>query len=236
MIIPKVIHQIWDGSRQRCPESFVAMAETWKTIHPEWKYEFWDHERIYKFIQSYYPQYLKKYESFKYDVQRWDAIRYLILNSIGGMYVDFDYECISSFDNLLDGKQCCFAEEPKEHAEVFPFDKFFNNALMASVPEHPFFHEIILQVFTEKDENINYSHKNLEVLETTGPLMLTKLLMRYKEANDIFIIPAELVSPLSKDDVQIYFSAEENETEVVSYLENKLTKAMAVHYFMGTWC
>lgn len=106
---------------------------------------------------------------------------------------------------------------------------------MASVPEHPFIHEIILHVFTVKDEELNYSHKNLEVLETTGPLMLTKLLMRYK-ANDVFIIPSELVSPLSKSDVQAYFSAEENDTEAIYYLENKLTKAIAVHYFMGTWC
>ena len=30
---------------------------------------------------------------FPYDVMRWDVIRYMILYKIGGLYVDFDYEC-----------------------------------------------------------------------------------------------------------------------------------------------
>lgn len=32
MIIPKIIHQVWDGSTQVLPESFVSMAETWKAM------------------------------------------------------------------------------------------------------------------------------------------------------------------------------------------------------------
>ena len=41
----------------------------------------------------HYPELIPVYESFPYAVQRWDAIRYLILYTFGGLYVDLDYEC-----------------------------------------------------------------------------------------------------------------------------------------------
>ncbi|WP_246867052.1 glycosyltransferase [Parabacteroides distasonis] len=33
-------------------------------------------------------------------MQRWDAIRYLILYRMGGMYVDFDYQSLERMENL----------------------------------------------------------------------------------------------------------------------------------------
>ena len=35
-----------------------------------------------------------------------------------GIYVDFDYECISPIEEILKEK-CCFAMEPKEHKPPF---------------------------------------------------------------------------------------------------------------------
>jgi len=46
-----------------------------------------------------YPDYVEKLNSYKYDVQRWAMIRYLIFYMFGGIYVNFDYECLyAQFD------------------------------------------------------------------------------------------------------------------------------------------
>lgn len=232
--IPKVIHQIWSGVNEPLPLHFKQFGDTWKEYHPIWKYEFWDNQRINDFMQQFYPHYLNIYHGFKYNIQRWDAIRYLILYKIGGMYVDFDYECLDSLDNLLKDKSCCFSAEPDEHAQLFGKDIYFNNALMASVKEHPFLKTIIGEIFDYPNNENIYKDKIIEILETTGPLFLTNLYERYTDKNTVFIIPQDLVSPLSKMDVQKYLVNRSTE-EFENYLEHKLKKAVAVHYFIGSW-
>ena len=232
--IPKIIHQIWSGIDEPLPEHFRAFGETWKMNHPTWEYIFWDEARINAFIQDFYPQYLTAYKSFKYNIQRWDVIRYLILEKVGGVYVDFDYECLSPLDDVLKGKSCCFASEPSEYVKFFSKEVYFNNALMASIPNHPFMKIIIEAVFKETDNPKIYPSKMIEVLETTGPLIITSLYERYDSKESIYLIPEELVSPLSKTDVGMLLNKDiEKKTE--DYLEKKLEHAIAVHYFFGSW-
>lgn len=232
--IPKVIHQIWSGVNEPLPGLFKVFSKTWKRHHPTWEYMLWDNQKMIDFIQEFYPFYLDIYNAFKYDVQRWDAIRYLILYKMGGMYVDFDYECLEPLDDLLKTHECCFSAEPAEHAELFHQAVYFNNALMASVPEHPFMKPVIESVFHHLNPDKEYPNKMMEVLNTTGPLLLSGLYAKYNNKESVRIIPAELVSPFTKADVQLYLSRERDEV-LDEYLENKLEKAVAVHYFIGAW-
>ena len=232
--IPKIIHQIWSGVDEPLPKHFKELGETWKENHPSWEYRIWDEEQMNEFIQEFYPHYQATYKAFKYNVQRWDVIRYLILEKIGGIYADFDYECISPLDDLLQDKSCCFSAEPSEHLTLFSKETYFNNALMASVPNHPFMGIIIKAVFSEADNKNTYPNKMMEVLETTGPLILTSLYEQYDSKESVYIIPDELVSPFSVNDVRMYM-ANQFEKETEDYLEKKLEKAIAVHYFWGAW-
>ena len=232
--IPKIIHQIWSGIDEPLPKHFSALGETWKENHPDWEYMFWDEARINKFIQDFYPQYRDAYKSFKYNVQRWDVIRYLILEKIGGVYVDFDYECLSPLDDLLKDKNCCFASEPSEYVKFFSKEIYFNNALMASVSNHPFMKIIIETVFKEEDNGKIYPNKMMEVLETTGPLFITSLYEQYDSKESIYLFPEEMVSPLTKNDVRMLMNKEMGK-ETENYLEKKLEQAVAIHYFWGSW-
>ena len=96
--IPKIIHQIWSNKYEDLPEIFQDLGMTWKNYHPNWKYILWNDEQMNHFIHSFYPEYEESYNHFYFDVQRWDVIRYLILYQLGGVYIDFDYECIDSVD------------------------------------------------------------------------------------------------------------------------------------------
>lgn len=229
MKIPGIIHQIWSGIEEPLPEQFRKLGDTWKEFHPDWQYEFWNHEKINAFIGDFYPQYWDTYQNFKYNIQRWDAIRYLILDKIGGIYADFDTECLKPMDHFLKDKECCFSVEPREHADILGLPLLINNAIMMSVPNHDFMKKIIIEVFEGNLTQI-YSHRNLEILDTTGPLMLTKLYKKYGKESNVFLMPAKNISPFTQQDTVDYLN-----NHNINVLEKKLERAYAVHYFLNTW-
>ncbi|MDR2919146.1 MAG: UDP-N-acetylmuramoyl-tripeptide--D-alanyl-D-alanine ligase [Tannerella sp.] len=229
-MIPRIIHQIWEGRTERLDDEYKVLASTWKEHHPTWKYEFWDRNRLEDFVYNNYPEMIDIYFGYPYSAQRWNVIRYLILYKMGGLYADFDYECLESFEKHIgDESKCYFALEPEQHCRSFSKNIFFNNALMASPPHHLFFSYVIafLQIIpiTYKDG------KYLDVLNSTGKLMLTNLYEDYSDKNKIGFFTAEQVSPFSKNEIQDYIHGKANE----EILEMKLQKAIAVHYFWGSW-
>lgn len=232
MIIPKIIHQIWSGVDEPLPEVFEMLGNTWKEHYPEWQYEFWDNDRMNAFVQEYYPQYWGAYNRYPYNVQRWDAIRYLILDKIGGMYVDFDYESLEPIDELLRGKSCCFAQEPQSHCDIFDREIMFNNALMASVPEHPFMKKIIARVFSDEVVDHRDESKDICVWKTTGPWNLIDLYEKAtdEERADVYLIPDAYITPLDVSQTRRLRAGEESDD-----LENCLKHAYAVHYFFNGW-
>ena len=182
------------------------------------------------FIKTFFPEIVDVYFNYKYDVQRWDVIRYLILYKMGGMYVDFDYECFEPFDDYLNNKgKCYFAMEPDEHCLGYEKGIYFNNALMMSPPCHPFFEHII--TYLQTTPFIYAGNKFQDVLSSTGPKMLTSLYNKYENKTIIDFFPAERVSPWLPEDVRHYVYHEGD----IEKLEKKLEKAMAIHYFFGSW-
>lgn len=233
-MIPKIIHQIWSGIDGPLPEHFRMLGETWKKTYPDWEYIQWDKGMMDAFMERCFPQFVDIFARFPYNVQRWDAIRYLILYQMGGMYVDFDYESLRPMDGLLAGRECCFALEPDSHRRVFkrPVERVFNNALMLSVPGHPFMRTVIEGVFTEESLKGGWGSKDLCVLNTTGPWKLIDLyeaLMPERQAG-IYLIPAKYVTPF---DVPQAFRVRSG--EISDELEQCLEEAYAVHYFFGNW-
>jgi len=227
-MIPKIIHQVWEGKTEPLPDFLIKLAETWKKNHLQWQYELWDANRMENLIQLNFPDFAETYFNYRYPVQRWDAIRYLILFQMGGLYVDLDFECIEPIDKLLTGQCCCFGMDPEENARMFQKPFILSNAIMASEPKHPFMKQIIDQlplIKSEAKDKINY------ILETTGPFLITELYNNYHEKEQITLFPPELTSPFSKNEMQKYLKGEIDEDT----MERKLENAVAVHYFFGMW-
>ena len=233
MKITKIIHQIWSGIDGPLPEQFEILGQTWKRDYPDWKYELWDHDKMNQFILDYYPQYWDLYNKYPYNVQRWDVIRYLILYKIGGMYVDFDYESIEPMDKIIAGKYCCFSVETEYKDPGTGHDIYIhNNALMLSVPNHPYMKKIIEIVFSEKMVNHNPHPKDRCVLYTTGPMMLNNLYnsLEEDEKETVFLIPAKHVTPFNVRQAHRFRAG-----DLAQDLEDCLEEAYAVHYFFGGW-
>lgn len=231
MKIPYMLHQIWSSKKMPLPDCFLELSETWKEKHPNWQYVFWDDEKMDCFMKEYFPQYIEVYNKFPYDIQRWDSIRYLILYQFGGVYVDFDVECLENIEPLLKNN-CCFGSDVQEnivYSSLIQGDDYLNNTFMATVPGHPFFAKIIKHVFEGKQ--IPYSdsiYKLLYVLQTTGSIMLSNL--KSKDDTGVYVIPARYISPFSITESQLI-----RHGKFEQEWEDRLQQAYAVHYFMGTW-
>lgn len=93
----KIIHQIWLGDAA-LPLAFAEWAMTWRAHHPDWEYKLWTDKEAEQF-----PLYQKLAPHCAGPASKADLLRLLILESEGGMYADFDAECVGSFGNVLTG-------------------------------------------------------------------------------------------------------------------------------------
>lgn len=234
MQIPKIIHQIWSDKQYPLPDYLKGLSETWKEHHPEWKYILWDEKDIANFVQKNYPQYWDFYLSLPYDIQRWDAVRYLILYKYGGLYVDIDMEALSPIDELLDWDKCNFALEPVENILSTTPRPCFTNAFMGCAPEEPFFDYIIKSVFSQETYEIQEKRYPLVVNATTGLVRLSHLYRLYEEKETIKLIPEYYISPFSMFEARKIVTGQYTDIQEVLF-EKKIEKAYAVHYFLGSW-
>lgn len=227
LLIPRIIHQIYEDPVGP-PEYLLNMATTWKRYHPAWEYRFWNRLAIQQLMKTHFPKLLPSYRDFPLDVQRWDAIRYLVLYQYGGLYVDMDYECMEPLDSLLHNATCCIGLEPKAHASTYAMSFIVGNALIASIPRHPFLKKVIDAVFSIKKECLPVS--GMQVLKTTGPFMITRLYNSYPCKKEITLLPACQIAPLAIEEIQAWFQGKEQ-----VMIENKIEQAFAIHYFLGSW-
>lgn len=68
-------------------------------------------------------------------------------------------------------------------------------------------------------------------LNTTGPYYITALYEKWTDKADITLVPANIVSPLSKNEIADYVNGFIGDEDI----EEKLKDAIAIHYFSGSW-
>ncbi len=99
--IPRIIHQTW--KTKDVPSPLDQLPQTWKEYLPNWEYILWTDEMNREFVCKHFPDFLEKYDTYPCNIQRADAIRYLLLKVYGGLYVDMDFECLENIEFLLEG-------------------------------------------------------------------------------------------------------------------------------------
>ncbi len=107
--IPRVLHWIWLGPKP-FPEVSKKKVLSWQALHPDWEMKFWtDHPEkkppiagmkvcsIDLLPPSLISHLIPKASNYG---EKSDLIRYVILLSEGGVYVDHDVSAILPFDTL----------------------------------------------------------------------------------------------------------------------------------------
>jgi len=184
--IPKILHWVWfqlNGGTLTPPKEYETMKETWRQLHPDWKYIDWDLDNSRKFLKDHYPDYLNLFDGYKRDIFRIDAIRYFALHHYGGFYVDTDVDCLQSIDCL------------RQHKVVLALNKYtkntlsiYNNHFMGTVPNSKFFQACIERLPTAsllQTEKSSY----LSVMGTAGPFYLTTIASYHRKKGEIYTLP-----------------------------------------------
>lgn len=111
-------------------------------------------------MQTQYPWFLSTYNSYPYNIQRVDAVRYFILHHFGGIYLDLDVGCLKRLDFL---RQANFTAP-------LTYPVGISNDIMAAQKNSIFMERAIRQLQ-------RWNHwmfiKYIQVMFGTGPMFLT---------------------------------------------------------------
>lgn len=191
-MIPRIIHQTWKD--HNLPERFRESAESWRRHHPDWEWRLWTDDDIQAFVDREFPEMAPLFASYRDQIQRVDAVRYLILSKIGGFYADLDVICLKPFDSFLDQRVLLAPTKPTG----------FSNDLMASEANGPFFSHVAANLAgAERRWDWYVIPRHLRVMLTTGPLFVTQCYRTFAHKASITVLPQDVYGTAPGDDVRI---------------------------------
>lgn len=179
-MIPKIIHQTWKN--REIPEKWQSAVQSVKTMHPEYEYILWTHETMAAFVKSTYPDFFQTYTGYKYDIQRCDAFRYLVLYKYGGIYIDLDTVCKKKLDGFLNYDLVL--------AKSSNISTSYTNSFFMVMPQHPFI-KFCIEQLPQYTQSFVYLGKHNHIMNSTGPFFLTKMMKKYKSIDNFYVLTQE---------------------------------------------
>ncbi|MEM7194179.1 MAG: glycosyltransferase [Pseudomonadota bacterium] len=220
-----LVHQTWKS--RNVPERWQKYVDSVQSLICDGQHNLWTDHDNRAFISAHFEWFLPRYDAYPFHIQRVDAIRYFLLYTLGGLYVDMDYEVVKSLDEILDSNDCVLGLEPQIHADWHGKNFLLGNAFMyAAAPGHPFFRAVIEEI-SSCDLTLS-SDENTFVLETTGPSMLTRVYEQFLEKHTIRIFPSAMLYPA------LLGSAHSGES-TPECVTDRYPQAYGVHHHDGTW-
>jgi inositol phosphorylceramide mannosyltransferase catalytic subunit len=168
-VIPKKIHQIWLGGE--IPSKYNRLINLWKEKNPNWEFKLWNDNDVKK-MKLINQKLFNASNNFGF---KSDVLRYEILYEHGGLYVDTDFQCIKSFDDLT-------------YLDFFTGGGYSTfphayNGLIASKPKHELMLNVI-NVLKEK-ENLDTKMGFDKILKFTGPDFFSNIFLSYIKKNTV---------------------------------------------------
>lgn len=182
MPIKRLFHQIWLNFDNYTPDKityktgdflidkpppakYEQVCNTWKLFHPGAQFILWNDSMAWKFICEYFPQWKKRWRTYKQPIYRCDVLRVMILLKFGGVYADMDASCCQNLDRYL------------EKYNLLLFRGLLNaisNCIMAASTEHPFMN-FLLNAMQKSYKGIwHMAVSGVGPLMATGPGLVTK--------------------------------------------------------------
>jgi len=177
-------YKVEDLTRPGTPAVYRPFQQAWRRLHPDWQYEFWTDQRIAEFVQAVHPAFQALFKSYRHQIQRVDLMRYLVLWTYGGWYIDLDFEPKQSLHELTRRypDQVILGQEPLVQArKVYRRARCVGNAIMYSPPRHPFWRHVLDLAF-QRSRLGPTPLPSSEVLRATGPGLLDDALRTYPNA------------------------------------------------------
>lgn len=211
-MIPKIIHQTWKTNE--VPAKWKGFVNKVQRLNPDWEYRLWSDDDNERFVREQYPDFYPIFMGFSRGIMRADVIRYLIMNKIGGVYLDLDYEMLEPFD---------FGDEQL----VLPMNRSVSygdpeneigNCIFASVPGHPFWIDVINDLRVNPPDVTDYS----QIIDATGPGLLTRIFYNHS------------YSEVSLPDRLVYHPPSPNNRRDIKKIKNNGV-SKGIHHPWGSW-
>ena len=205
--IPKKIHQIWLGSP--FPDKYRKFSESWRKFHPNWEYKLWTDSDV----EGFGMKNIALFRTAQNKGHKSDIFRYEILNRFGGLYIDTDFECLRSFDDL------CYLDFFTGIAYDAKMGLY--NGLIATIPHHP-----IIENCANSFTDTYNGHIWQVIMDLTGPYYFTRCFLKNvnRESSGVVAFPTDFFYPLPNNE---------------RYLTNPYSKikpcSYAIHHWDVTW-
>lgn len=189
--IPKIAMQTWKTTQ--VPSSWAEGQQSLKRwcAASGWTYFLMTDADNEAFVKEFYPSFWPVFRDLPYGIQRADAIRYMWLQQVGGLYLDLDFLVTKPLDALFqDTRAPLYVIHSSNVHEVV------TNSVMACVEG--------LDVWTSMLERITLGEpwyavgRHMTVMMSTGPLAFTEALQDSKQA--YMVLPRALFMPLDVAD------------------------------------
>lgn len=235
-VIPRIIHHVWFGKPVSLADK--QLRETWFAFHPGWRFILWT-DRYENDQKAYRVSSLQELSNALTDPnilrivvdvsmlqfdnrcffdqainygEKSDIIKYEIVYQLGGMYVDFDFECLKSFADLFDRYDFFIG--------IQPFDtnvEQLGAALFAAKPNHPILRHAVATI---KDDR-HY----VPIVVKTGPIHFSRsfIAMAGSASNVDIAFPASFFYPCG-------YTQQGQERALWMQPES-----YAVHHWAGSW-
>ena len=161
MIIPKIIHQLWIGTKP----APITLMNTWKDKNPDFEYIFWNEKEIekrnFKFVCQDKIDDIEEING-KADIMRWE-----ILYEYGGIFCDADSICIEPIDDELLNKECfsCWEHEELRYGLI-------SLGTIGFPPKHPMIEEAIKRTM---ENEVSFKKTGKHAWVNVGPVLITRI-------------------------------------------------------------
>ncbi|CAF0916107.1 unnamed protein product [Adineta steineri] len=189
--IPRYLHQIWISSdNKNMTEKFRKAADSCIELNSNYNYTLWTHKKILVWLQTEYSWFLPLYKNYKYDMQRIDAMKYLLLFHFGGAYIDLDIKCNVQdiITAMIPTNQTDYEPDIILHMGTEGISA--NTDIMISKQHHPFFK---LAVNRLKSANRWFYLYHLTIILSAGPTFLYGIYRTYPFKDNFYYIPNNLL-------------------------------------------
>jgi len=177
--IPKIFHQIWLGNT-KLPRDLKKLSESWLQYNPDFQYVLWTDSDVAKL-----PLINREiFTSLANLGARSDILRYEILYSYGGIYIDTDFECIRKLDDKLLAPSFLGCIQYCETPQI-------GNAILMAERYSPVVRRIIDSCTLPQEESVQ------NIIDCTGPNMVTKSVFENFTLNplNILLLPSDYFYP-----------------------------------------
>ncbi|KAF5023462.1 hypothetical protein F66182_4462 [Fusarium sp. NRRL 66182] len=173
--IPRIFHQT--SANKTVPEAWTHLVQSCKDSYSEFEYMHWTDERARDFIVEEYPWFLDTWDTYPFNIQRADAIRYFVLHHYGGIYLDMDTLCNETIPlHQIEASGAA-------HLAVFKSTSptGVSNDMMIASPNHPAITKALSRIQLYNDITRPWARllPHVAVMASAGPLFLTMALKNY---------------------------------------------------------